>query len=69
MKRLLVLFVIAILLSGCVTYVRETGRWYPKHRYIRPYHKFGINGIRIPNRRYNRSFMNMPPREPLLLKK
>lgn len=68
MKKTLILFVITILLSGCVTYVRETGRWYPNRRYIRPYHGFGINGMRIPNRRYNKSFM-VPPHEQLPLKK
>lgn len=63
MKKILVLFIITILLSGCVTYVRETGRWYPRHRHIRPYHKFGINGFHIRNRQFRKQLNKNKPNQ------
>jgi hypothetical protein len=52
MKKIIALLIILITLSGCFTYVRETGRFYPRRHNIRPYHRLGINGYRIPQQRY-----------------
>ena len=52
MRKTIALFIIMITLSGCFTYVPVTHRFYPRRTNIRPYHRLGINGYRIPQQRY-----------------
>jgi hypothetical protein len=54
MKKTIALFIILITLSGCFTYVRETGRFYPRNRNLQPNHRMGINGYHLKNRYYFR---------------
>lgn len=43
-----------VTLTGCFTYVRETGRFYPRNKNLRPNHRIGINGYHLRNRYYFR---------------
>ena len=60
MKKLILLFIVALLMTSCVTYVKETGRFYGRRSYLKPYRMFGFNGFRLRNRRYNRMFLYPP---------
>lgn len=48
-----------LLMSSCITYVKETGRFYPRRTNIRPYHRLGINGFHLKNKRY-RAYLYPP---------
>jgi hypothetical protein len=63
MKKTIALFIILITLSGCFTYVPLTGRFYPRQHNMRPYHRFGINGYRIPQQRYQQRLKKVVPRK------
>ena len=54
MKKTIALFIILITLSGCFTYVRETGKFYPRNRNLQPNHRMGINGYHLKIRYYFR---------------
>lgn len=60
MKKLILLFIVTLLMTSCVTYVRETGRFYPRRNNLRPYHGWGINGFRLRNKRFNRMYLYPP---------
>lgn len=55
MKKILFLLLVIVTLTGCFTYVPLTHRFYPRQRNIRPYHRLGINGYRIPQQRFKKT--------------
>lgn len=66
MKKLLLLFCVTLLMSSCVTYVRETGRFYSSRHRMKQYHHFGINGLRLRNRVYKKYlYPRRPPVRPM----
>ncbi len=40
--------------TSCITYVKETGKFYPRQKNIKPTHRFGINGINLKNKQYQK---------------
>ncbi len=41
-----------MLTTSCITYVKETGKFYPRRTNIRPTHRMGINGYHLKNQYY-----------------
>ena len=62
MKKLILLFALSILTSSCYMYVRETGRFHHKRANLKRYHRWGINGINIPNREYSKQLNKNKPK-------
>ena len=62
MKKTIALLIIIITLSGCITYIRETGRFYPRRHNVKPFYRFGINGYRIPQQRYQQRIQRSTPK-------
>ena len=54
MKKTIFLLLTIVTLTGCFTYVRETGRFYPRNRNLQPNHRMGINGYHLKNQYYFR---------------
>ena len=55
MKKIIYVLITIITLTGCFTYVPVTHRFYPRQRNIKPYHRLGINGYRIPQQRFKKT--------------
>ncbi len=53
MKKVIYLLLLLITTS-CITYVKETGKFYPRQKNIKPTHRFGINGINLKNKQYQK---------------
>jgi hypothetical protein len=53
MKKLILLLLIATITSSCYTYIPGFGVRRVNTR-LQPYHRMGVNGYHLPNRRYNR---------------
>lgn len=52
MKKILILLIIMATMTSCFTYIKETGKFYPRKKNIKKYHDIGINGINIKQHRY-----------------
>jgi hypothetical protein len=61
MKKLLLFIVISILTSSCYTYIPGFGVRRVNTR-LQPYHRMGVNGYHLPNRRYNRIIIPHSPK-------
>jgi hypothetical protein len=58
MKKLILLLLIATMTSSCYTYIPGFGIRRTNVR-LQRYHRMGVNGYHLPNRRYNR--LVIPP--------
>jgi hypothetical protein len=62
MKKIIYLLIVVFTLTSCFTYVRETGRFYPRNRNFKPNHRIGINGYHLRNRYYFRQIQPIKKR-------
>jgi hypothetical protein len=61
MKKLILLLLIATVTSSCYTYIPGFGIRRTNVR-LQPYHRIGVNGYHLPNRRYNRIIIPRTPK-------
>jgi len=61
MKKLILLLLIATVTSSCYTYIPGFGVRRVNSK-LKPYHRMGVNGYHLPNRRYNRIIIPHSPK-------
>jgi hypothetical protein len=61
MKKLILLLLIATITSSCYTYIPGFGVRRVNTK-LKPYHRMGVNGYHLPNRRYNRIIIPHSPK-------
>jgi hypothetical protein len=61
MKKLILLLLIATVTSSCYTYIPGFGIRRVNTK-LQRYHRIGVNGYHLPNRRYNRIIIPPTPR-------
>ena len=61
MKKLILLLLIATMSSSCYTYIPGYGIRRTNVK-LQRYHRMGVNGYHLPNRRYNRIIIPPTPR-------
>jgi hypothetical protein len=61
MKKLILLLLIATITSSCYTYIPGFGIRRVNTK-LKPYHRIGVNGYHLPNRRYNRIIIPHSPK-------
>jgi hypothetical protein len=61
MKKLILLLLITTITSSCYTYIPGFGIRRVNTK-LKPYHRIGVNGYHLPNRRYNRIIIPHSPK-------
>jgi hypothetical protein len=62
MRKIIYVLIVIFTLTSCITYVRETGRFYPRNRNLQPTHRMGINGYHLRNQYYFRHIQPLKKR-------